>query len=110
MHGQLIREQMSTAGRLDWIHVANQVRDGDIRSRQLLHVTLFPSEPGDRGGLATLVQEIAGVLGDRGKGIVVDLAARNDRNLLVQQRRKVAENAALRLASEPQQDEVMPGQ
>src|SRR6185436_5237518 len=27
VHGQLIREQMPAAGRLDWIYVANQVRD-----------------------------------------------------------------------------------
>ncbi len=42
------------------------------------------------------------------KRVVVHFAAGDDRDLLVQQRDELSQNAALRLASQAEQDEVVP--
>ena len=47
---------------------------------------------------------------ERRERVVVDLAAGHDRNLLVEQIDQTAQDAALRLAAQTEQDEVVPRQ
>ena len=54
--------------------------------------------------------EVAGVLGDRLVGIVVDLGTGDDGQPLVEQVRQRADDARLGLAPLPQEDDVVPGQ
>src|SRR6266540_3844952 len=64
-------------------------------------------QPGDRRAVAPLADQLAAVLRDRIEGIVIDLAPRDDGDLFVEQRDELAQDAALRLAAEPEQNEVV---
>ena len=108
VHGELVGEQVPAARGLDRIDVADEVGDGDVRGGELLDEALVPAEPRDRRGVAALASMLAGVLGDRGKRIVVDFAAGDDRDALVEQTGELAQDPALGLAAKPQQDEVVP--
>ena len=107
VHRQLVRQEMPAARGLDRVHVADQVGDGHVGGRELLDVARFARQPGDRRGVAQLRDPLPAVLGDRLKRIVVDLAARQHRDLFVEQQHQLAQDAALRLSPEPQQDEVV---
>ncbi len=107
VHGQLIRQQMAAARSLDGVHVADDVRDRDIGRGELLHEAGLARQPGDGGLRAVLRHELASELRDRRERIVVHLAPREDRNLLVEQRDQLAQDAALRLPPQAQQDEVV---
>jgi hypothetical protein len=50
------------------------------------------------------------VLRDRAQRVVVDLAAGEDRDLLVEQVHELPHDPALRLAAQAEQDEVLPGE
>ena len=63
--------------------------------------------PCDRRGVAALREPLARELRDRRERIVVDLAARDDRHVLIEQLDELSENPALRLPAEAQQDEMM---
>src|SRR2546426_12117295 len=75
-----------------------------------LHVARVARQPGDRRAVAVLVHELAPILGDRRERVVVHFAPREDRDLLVEQRDERAQDAALRLPPQAQQDEVVPGE
>src|SRR2546427_10101966 len=53
--------------------------------------------------------ELAPELRDRRERVVVHLAPRENRNLLVEQRDQLAQDAALRLPAQAQEDEVVAG-
>jgi hypothetical protein len=110
VHGQLVRQQVTAAGGLDRVDIADEVGDGHVGCRELLHVTLLPPKPRDGGCLPAFLQQLAGVLGDRSEWIVVDLAPRDDGDPLVQETGELPQQATLGLAPEAQQDEVVPGQ
>ena len=84
MDRQLIRE-VTSLGDLDRIDLADQVGDGDIRRGQLLAVAVFACEPGDRSVIALLGDDVAAGCGDRVEWILGDLAAGEDRRLLIEQ-------------------------
>ena len=107
MHRELVRQEMPAARRLDRIDVADDVGDGDVRGRELLDEPDFARQPGDRRRVAALGDQLTSVFGDRIEGIVVDLAARDDRNLLVEQRDELAQDTTLRLAAQAEQNEVV---
>ena len=107
VHGELVGEQVPPSGRLDRIDVADEVGDGDVGRGELLDVALVPAQPGERRRVAALGQQLPGVLRDRRKGIVVHLASRDDRDALVEKAGELAQDAALGLTPEAQQDEVV---
>ena len=107
MHRQLVRQQVPAAGRLDGIDVADDIRDGDVRRGELFNEPQLARQPRDRRLLAALGDQLAAVLRNRLERIIVDLAACENRDLLVEQRHELAENAALRLAAQAEQDEVV---
>jgi hypothetical protein len=108
VHGQLVRQQVSAARGLDRVDVADDVRDGDVGRRELLDETLVAREPGDRRPVSHLRDALAGELGERPEGIVIDLAPGDDRDLLVEQAREGPEDPGLRLAAQAEQDEIVP--
>src|SRR5207302_10656543 len=74
---------------------------------QLLHESSFPGDPGDRRALAVLGDQLPPELGDRPERIVVDLAPREDRDFLVEQRDQLPQDPALGLPPQTQQNEVV---
>src|SRR6185437_3233718 len=105
--GELIRQHVPATRGANRVHVADDVSDRHVRRRQLLHVAFLARDPGDRRVVAQLGDGHAGVLGDGGEGIVVHLAAGDDGDRVIQERDQRAEYARLRLAAQPQQDEVV---
>ena len=80
VHGQLVGEQVPAARRLDRVHVADEVGDGDVGRRQLLDVALRRAAA-RRSAVASphSAEPLPRVLGDRREGVVVDFAAGDDR-------------------------------
>jgi hypothetical protein len=107
VHRQLIGQEVPAARRLDRIDVADDIRDRDVRRGELLDEPQLARQPGDRRLVAALGDQLAPILRNRLEGIIVDLAASQDGNLLVEQRDQLAENAALCLAAQAEQDEVV---
>ena len=107
VHRQLVGQEMPPTRRLDRIDVADDVGNGDIGRRELFHEPELARQPRDRRTVAVLRNDLAAVLGDRIERIVVDLAAGDDGNLLVEQRDQLAEDPAFRLTTQTQQDEVV---
>ena len=110
VHRQLVGEIQAGPGRLDRIEIADHVRDGDVRRGELFDVARVARQPGDRQGIAFLPHARAARGAERRQRIIVDLAARDHRQLLVEQRRQGAKDAALRLAAQTEEDEIVPRQ
>src|SRR5690606_25412952 len=75
---------------------------------QLLAVARAPVEPRDGRGVAALRHELAGVLRDGVERVVVDLGALDLGPPLVEEAGEEAEEAALGLPAEAEEDEVVP--
>ncbi len=67
-------------------------------------------QPGDRRGVAALGDQVAAELGDRAEGVVVDLAAGDDRNDWVEELDEGPQEPGLGLSAKAEQDEIVPGQ
>src|SRR2546430_1937886 len=85
----------------------DDVGDRDVRGGELLHVARIAWQPRHRRAVAQLGHELAAEFRDGGERIVVHLAPGDDRDLLVEQRDELAQDAALRLAAQAQQDEIV---
>src|SRR6185437_12612740 len=107
MHGEFVGEQVPAAGGLDRIHVADHVGDGDVRRGELLDVPQLAWQPADRRRVASFGHQLAAVLRNRVEGVVVHFRARQDRDLVIQQRHELPEDPALGLPAEAEQDEVV---
>jgi len=107
VHGQLARQVLRAARRLDGVDVAYQVGDSDVRRGQLLHVPVVAGEVCDGSRVALLGDQLATALAQRPIRIVPDFAAGNVGHAFVEQRGERAQDAALGLAAQPQQDEVL---
>ena len=104
--GQLVG-QVAPLGHLDGVDLADEVGDRRVGGGELLAEALVAVDPFDRGGVAVLGDEVAGVAGHGMLGIVVDLAAGDDRDPVVEQLDQRADHAGLRLAPLPQEDDVV---
>src|SRR5213594_401516 len=98
---------MPAARRLDRIDIADDVGNRYIRGRELFDEPDLARQPRDWRTVAALGNQLAAVLGDRIERIVVDLAAGDDGNLLIEQRDQLAQDPAFRLTAQTQQDEVV---
>ncbi len=107
--GELVR-QVAALRHLDGVHLADEVGDGDVRSRQLLAVALVRREPGDLEAIALLGKTVAAALADGPERVVVDLAAGDDRHRVVQQVHQGADEPGLGLPSLAQEDDVLSGE
>ncbi len=107
MHRELVGQQVTAPRGLDRVHVADDVGDRHVRCGELLDKPRVTGQPGDRRPVAPLGHELAAELGDRRERAVVDLAAREEGNFFVEQRDELPQDAALGLAPQAQQDEVV---
>ena len=110
VHRQLVGQVEAGLRRLDRIDVADHVGDRDVGRRELLHEARLARQPGDRHVVALRADARAARRAERRERIVVDLTAGNHRNLFVQQIDQAAQDAALRLTAQAEQDEVVPRQ
>ena len=110
MNDVLGRETQAQRSGLDRVDVSEQVGDGHVGRRQLFAVAVFTMDPGDGRVVAVLGDEFTREATDRPQRFVVDFAARDNRDVLVQQPREQADDAGLGLAAQPQQQDVMPRQ
>ena len=108
--GQLVGQLQAAARGLDGIDVADHVGDGDVGRRQLFHVPRVARQPRDERVVAFGGDAPAARRADRRERIVVDLTAGHHRQVLVQERRQRAQDPALRLAAETEEDKVVPRQ
>ena len=111
MDGQLVGQNVTAARRLDRIHVADDVRDRGRRASRASR------RSGDRDAATRSAprppffqHDRAAVLGDRVERIVAHLAAREDRDLLVEEVHELPEDAALGLPAQAEEDEVVTGE
>ena len=109
VHGLGVAER-AALGDLDRVDVADEVADAGVRSRQLLAVPLVAVQPVDRQVVAELLGEPAAAGADRRVGVVVDLAAVDDRRPLVEQAADRADQPGLALAALAEQHEVVAGE
>ena len=107
VHRQLVGELQGGTGRLDRIEVADHVGDRHVGRGELLDVARVARQPGDGKAVAFRADARAARGTERRQRIVVDLAARHDRDRFIEQIRQRAEDAALRLPAQAEQDEVV---
>ena len=106
MDGLLVG-QVAPFGYLDGVDLADEVRDGYVRRRQLLAVAELPADPLHLQVVALLRQTPPARRADDLEGVAVDLTTLDPGNLLVQQLRQATDNARLRLAALPKEDHVV---
>src|SRR3990170_52240 len=102
--------QITPLGDLDRIYLAHQIGNGNIRRCQLFSVAMLPVDPLDRQRIAQFGGLLPAGAADRVMGIVVDLAALDDRNPLVQQADQPADHARFALAALPQEYHMVSGE
>ena len=107
--GELVG-QVAALGHPDGVDLADEVGDRRVGRGQLLAEAPGAVDPLDRGVVAVLGDEVTGLPGDRVVGVVVDLAAGDDRRPLVEQLHQRADDAGLGLAPLAEEDDVVPGQ
>ena len=110
VHGQLVGQEVPAARGLDRVHIPDDVRDGDVRCGELLHVAGVAWQPRDGCPVAPLGYQFAPELRDRRERIVVHLAPLQNRNLFIEQGDELPEDTALGLPAQPEQDEIVPGE
>src|SRR5206468_5746131 len=87
---------------------SEHVGDRDVGSGELFDIAFLTREPGDRQPIVFGGHARAAGRAERSQRIVVNLAPGHDRNLLVEQVDQTSQDAALRLAAETEQDEIVP--
>ena len=107
---QLVGDVLPAARRLDRVDVSDHVCDGHVRSGELFDVPFDGREPRDRRLIAHFGDQAAALLADRVVGIVVNLAAGDVRNALIEQGGQHADQTRLGLAAQAEQDKVVPRQ
>ena len=108
MNRQLVAQQVTAFGGLDRIDVADDVGDGHVRRGKFFDKARIAIDPVDWRRVAMQLKRLPSVSGDGLKRIVVNFRAGDDRNLFVQQLGELANDAALGLSAQPEQDNVVP--
>ena len=108
MNRELARQIQSSPRSLDGIDIANKIRYCDIRSCQLLNVTLLWTQICNRCFITFFGDEVFALPAQRLIGIVVNLASLHVRKMRIEQTGKSAQHAALRLSTKAEQDEIVP--
>ncbi len=97
-------------GRLDGVHVADEIRDRHVGRRELLPVPLGARNPRQGRVVALLREEAAAVLGDRQEGVLVQLAAGDRGDLGVEQVDEHPQETRLGLPAQAEEKQVVLGQ
>ena len=104
--GQFVVE-VASLRHLDGIDLADQVRDGDIRCRQLFRIAFRAGQPGDGRVVPCLLDDGPPFRGDRGERILRNLRALDDRCLLVEKLRETAHDPGFRLPAFTEHHDVL---
>src|SRR5262249_16120040 len=107
MDRQLVREQMSSARGLDRGNIADDVRDGHVGRRQFFNVPRVTINPVNRRIIAFFGDDLFAIGADRVERIVVNLRPGDNRYEIVEQVGQFPQDAALRLAAQSEQDDVV---
>src|SRR6266481_2572954 len=107
MNGELIGKIAASAGGTDGIDVADNVGHGDVGSGEFFDEALVAGHPGDGRGVAQIGDFLAAGAANRAQRVIVDLAAGDDGDFGVQQLHEAAQDAALGLPAQTQEDEVV---
>jgi hypothetical protein len=102
--------QRAALRHFDRVDVTDQVAHAGVGRRQLLAVAVGLVPPRDGELVAQLRREPAAAGADRHVGMVVDLAAGDDRRPFVEQPHEGADQPRLPLAALPEQDDVVSGE
>ena len=108
VHGEFVAEGAAGARGFDGIHVAENVRNGDVRRGQFLHVPIAARPPGNWSGVTLFRDQFAAGLADRAQRVIVDFAASEIRHFGIEKIYEAAQNAALRLSAQAEEDEIVP--
>ena len=109
VEGQLVRE-VAALGDLDRVDLADEVGDRDVGRRQLLGVAPVARQPVDGRRVAVALDDRPRRRADGRGRVVVELAAADDREPVVEQADQGAGHARLRLAALAEEDEVLAGE
>src|SRR5439155_21142271 len=109
MDGQLIREILAL-GDADGIHLADQVGDRGVGGGELLAVALARVQPARRDAVAVSGHAITASAADGRVRVVVDLAAFDYRDLIVEEGDQRSDQPALGLAPLAEEDDVLAGE
>jgi len=101
MNGQFIAKQMPALGRFDRVDVADNICDGHIRRCKFFDKAAVAMYPVDSSFIAVQIDTLPAICAQRPKGIVVDLRAGYDRDLVVKQLGQLPDDATLCLAAKP---------
>ena len=104
---EFVGDILSAARRLDRVDIADHVGDRHVRRRQFLHVAVVAVQPGDRRVAGFSLHQIAAAPADGRVRVVVNLAARDVRRPLVEQRGELADEAGLRLAAQSEKNKIV---
>ena len=110
MNREFVAQGAARARRLDRVHVAENVGNGHVGRRQLFDEAQIARQPRDGRGVALLGDQIAARAAQRRERIVMNFAAGDVRNFLVQKVDQSAQDAALRLAPQAEQNKIVPRQ
>ena len=106
--GEFVGE-VAALGDLDRVDLTDKVGDGDVRGGELLAVAALAVDPFDLGVVAFGVEDVAAAAADGVKGAVVDLAAADRRDLVVEEGGEGADEARLSLSTLAEKDDVLTG-
>src|ERR1019366_5519668 len=107
VNGELIAQGAPRAGRLDGVHVAEDVGDGDVGRREFFDKARIARKPSDGCGVTTLGNQVAARAADRRLWIVVNFATGDVGNFHVQEIDQPAQDAALGLAPQTEKNEIV---
>ena len=110
VHGQLVGKIPPAARGLDGIDVADDVGDGHVGRGQFFDEAVFAREPGDGRVVALLGHNVAASPADGVQRMIVNLASGDIGNFRFEEIHQAAQDAALGLSAQAQQDEVVPRQ
>ena len=105
--GKFIGKIAAAAGGTNGIDITDDVGHGDVRSGELFDEAVLTRHPGDRSVVAVGGDFFAAGAADGFQWVVVNFAAGDDGYLRIEQVDESAEDAALGLAAQAEQDKIM---
>ena len=107
MHGELARDIVATARRLDGVDIADHVGNGHVGRGQLFHVALAAREPRDRRCVSLLRDQVAAAAANGPVRIVVDFAPFHVGRRFIQQRSQQPDQPRFGLPAQAEQNEIV---
>src|SRR5215813_2325149 len=104
MNRQLIAEKMAALRGFNRIYVANDVRYGHIRCGEFFDKPCIAVNPIQRGHIAMQLEFLPAIRRDGLEGIIVNFGTGDHRNMFVEQAGELANDPALRLPTQTQQN------